>query len=135
MPTIQKGYWLKEDRVIYAYVAGVMTPEAIQAQQAHFMAMFNQSTFPVDVIVEMDASTKVEVSLKTLQESTGGGHPSVRWTLLIVQSALIQFLGNAISQFRGRQYRFRAFINREEALAFLKEMDASLNDLTLPPIE
>lgn len=136
MPISTKGYWLKEDRIIYAFATGLITYEEIKEHETHLTPMLDGATFPVDMIFDMDATAKMDLSLKLLKDSTGfGGHPNVRWIVSVVKNPLLLFLGSALSQFRGRQHRFRTFATREDALEFLKEMDSSLNDVVLPPIK
>lgn len=135
MPFIQQGQPIKEGHIIYTHFMGAITQEDVELHEAYITTQVEQTTFPVDIIINIDSNAKLNMSISEIRNSTGGGNPKIRWTILIVKNQFIQFMGNVISQVSGRQYRFRAFTTREAAIAFLKDIDPSLHDLVLPPTQ
>lgn len=110
-----------------------MTELATGANTAQEMVQTKQPF--VHDIIDMRQMSKFPLNLREIVRATGlFGEPNLGWVILISDNRVVRFLTEAVMQ--TYKTRFRAFGLESEAIAFLKQMDESLQALSvLPPID
>lgn len=129
-----ESVWYVESRVIYIRQWGTLTLEDAIATDA---AIAQAAELAIDEIVHgiIDARdvTEIDINPKELQAAFSKlPKPTQGWVVTVPGDRVSAFMTQVMAQ--SQQMRQRDFHSPEEALEFLKSVDASLIDLVANPI-
>lgn len=124
--------WLVEGRIINARLSGEVTPDDIRQSAAQVVQMIDSSDAEL-VHALHDATDVQSLPLRMIElrqaVKAAYNHPNLGWTVAFqVDSAVMRFLGNMTSSIFS--IRYKIVDTREDALAWLQEMDATLPELS-----
>lgn len=122
-----KIIWVVDKRVLLTTFNGVITAEELSRFIADVRAEIKQGTPLVHHISNSLGMEKVQFSLKTLQTLTSAVKMTgeLGWQVDINQNPMNKFFANLGGQFV--RLRTRTFSTLDEAIAFLKDVDETLN--------
>jgi hypothetical protein len=121
--------WLVEGRVILASVSGDADAEMGDRVTNALVEFLDHGKSPqVHLVFDASALEKYLVSFVDTAKLTNRyiRHPLLGWFILISTNKIINFLGAAVMS--TMKVRFRVVGSREEAIAFLREMDSTVAD-------
>lgn len=119
--------WLVQDRVLYGRVWGEQTLEEIRESSAQVLQYLDRGTPLIHMILDDSALEKVPVNLAQLKSATQFlRHEALGWGITVGKSgATTKFLTAMLASLFG--IRYRRCETLEEALAFLRERDATVD--------
>lgn len=120
--------WLAgyEGRIIHERLTGEITAEDVRALVADVNQMMDAQSQRVHLLIDTIGITQHVSSLTALRNtSPGPNHPNLGWVAMVGPSMLMSTLVKIVAQLV--KFEFRAFPTLDEALAFLRERDATLN--------
>lgn len=123
--------WLIPNRIILSKFTGTMTLEDVEGWLEIQMKMVEEGTPLVHHISNSLELDWVEIRLKTFQTLMKGISKSENfgWHIEITKNPVNRMVSNIVTQFA--KVHTRSYTNMEQALAFLKENDPSLEGLEI----
>jgi hypothetical protein len=120
--------WLLKGRIVLHQTFALPTQDDVAQMDEQFLDYLEQAEAPLlHFIYDMSAQDKVP-DLKTMANMEFTRHPAMGWAIVIgTVNPMTKFLITTVSQIN--KTRFRMFTTREEALAFLQEVDNTLPQL------
>ncbi len=131
-----EAVWLIPERVFCIRLSGTLTAEALDEALTRFQAVLKrESSLATHVILDLTPSQRDETLLpklkKTIDELRNMHPPAPRagWTVIVdtMPNQIVKSIGASITQVI--RIRTRFLTNVDEALPFLRQIDA-----TLPPV-
>lgn len=123
--------WLYPGRIIQIRYFDVVTRDDLGTQSDTTQAMIAAGEAPVHIIVDLISMTKMDVGLNELRQILSSKDHSttamVGWTLVLRHNSLVQFFASMAIQLLKARFTFVDTL--DEALAFLRERDATLSDM------
>ena len=88
-----------------------------------------QAKEPIHILMDLRETEQIQASLIELRKVMQPiDSPNLRWMVLVIEgNPLLQFLSSVLIQIVRRNTRHRLFKTMEEAVAFLQEMDTSID--------
>jgi hypothetical protein len=116
--------WLVEGRIILNKSWGTLTKEEIPRYDQEMLNLLDAGTAPLVHCISDITELENMPGVTAMTQFTFVKHPCMGWQLAYGGKLAMTLIGNLASQiFR---MRFRSFRNREEALAFLQQVDSTL---------
>ena len=118
--------WQIENAIIQIRLWGDVSIEDFPDYDRLILEHIEQSGNPlVHVCIDMTAVRDFPNNVSKVQKAlTHISHPRLGWSIVITESRVIRFVAYMVTQIS--KARFRAFNTREEVLAFLHTVDATI---------
>ncbi len=128
--------WAVEHRIILCQYIGHITLETVNEAARKAVPMVENGQQPIHFIMDVQEMSGLHYGV---QEGASRQFPfdihSIGWIVYVGsrENAFYQFMATALAQYHG--LRMRWFETMQEALAFLKDVDFSLDDIDVdsPP--
>lgn len=117
--------WHLEGRIVHFLLTGNLTIEELAAGSNEIEQLFDEGTAPIHMISEVRDLGRYPMQIFQLKEAIRFvSRPELGWTVVVGLKGPAAVIANVFSKIaRTRQQLFDTI---EEAVAFLKEQDASL---------
>lgn len=123
--------WLVENRVVYVQYVDVVTVEELTTEIGNIVELIGNSSAPlVHTLIDTTELVDYPKDISTILKSTKQVlvHPKFGWMLVYGQDdRLMQFFVQVVTSML--KVRMRIFKKRDDAVAFLKYVDTSLEDI------
>lgn len=122
-----KVSWHLEGRIVHFLLTGNLTIEELAAGSNEIEQLFDEGTAPIHMISEVRDLGRYPMQIFQLKEAIRFvNRPELGWTAVVGLKGPSAVIANVFSKIaRTRQ---KPFDTLEEAIAFLKEQDSSLED-------
>lgn len=120
--------WLIDERLILITFTGVLTREDLYAVSEAAFTMAESGTAPVHSITDGTHLTSVEIGIDDLRKIMENRSYKSGWSVTVTPGRMERFLASIANQlFRMKSRHFATF---EEAIAFLKDIDPTLPEIS-----
>jgi len=124
--------WIVDKRVIYFRSRGLVSVDEIKKATQEIRVMLDTGIPLVYLLTDARAVEKVSLRLRDIASifRSHSSSPKLGWSVYVSPKPLVRLVASITSQLARIQHREYATI--EEALAFLRGVDATLPEIRLP---
>ncbi len=127
--------WLVENRVIHVHCSGGIKLADLKdvdvGINADYLDQVPTDNPNVHLVIDITEIDNLPVRVDQLSRAfTHLHHPKMGWSLVVTNNKLIDFMGDIVSRIARKN--FRSFSSMDEAIAFLREADETLSDISPP---
>lgn len=125
---ITPATWLIKNRIIYAHGSGLVTNDDIQQHAQRVIALLDEGIAPVHIV--LDSAPDFQIQRADLRSGVANlrflRHPALGWSVqVLVRNRALGFISTLIARFTRVSYK--TMQTREDAFAFLKRVDTSID--------
>ena len=123
-----------EQHLLYERAFGTLTLDEIAELHQGEIKAIEQANFPIHVLVDLRLLEHFPASLIEIKNKVSViENQNLRWMILVINTnRVLKFLASVVMQIIFRHARYRVVNSMDEAVAFLEDMDSTLDLSSLP---